>query len=270
MNDARPRNATTASDIPECLKMKKFTNILQYGALACGLLAANPGGASASLIYDSTIHLTAQGFGNAPRDLTVQATGNSTSPAGTESGCVSVPFAGGPSSCLASDAVVFMGNGVLNLGGDEPSPLSDNQKYGVPFESDLGITTAADLGILFNATEPGGDSINIADLTLKFYLNGILLGAIDGQQNFPSTFPGNGVAGFVFTVDADQQAIVNSWLSQGNIQFALESTLTDSAGGPDTFRIVNLNSVTPIPEPATMMLLASGLLLGVRRLRRRH
>jgi hypothetical protein len=163
-----------------------------------------------------------------------------------------------------------MGNGVLNLGGDEPSPLSDNQKYGVPFESDLGITTAADLGILFNATEPGGDSINIVDLTLKFYLNGSLLGAIDGQQNFPSTFPGNGVAGFVFTVDAAQQAMVNSWLSQGNIQLALESTLTDSAGGPDSFRMVNLNSATPIPEPATITILGAGLLLGVRRLRRRH
>ena len=38
--------------------------------------------ASASLVYDSTIHVSGQGFGAVPRHLTIQATGNSNSPAG--------------------------------------------------------------------------------------------------------------------------------------------------------------------------------------------
>ena len=39
------------------------------------------------------------------------------------------------------------------------------------------------MGILFNAMEPAGNSINAIDLTLKFYASdGTFLGAMDGQQ----------------------------------------------------------------------------------------
>jgi hypothetical protein len=235
------------------------------------LLAPRP--AAAGLIYDNSVLLSAQGFGNAPRDLTVQRTGSVTSP---ESGCISAAggvLSGGSGACLGVDAAMLP-NGVVNAGGDEVTPLSDNQKFGIPFESDRGITTAQDIGILFNATEPGGDGVNIIDLTLKFYLNGLLIGSIDGQQNFADTNPGNGVAGFVFRVDQVQLAYVNGLLSQGNIQFALESTMTGTAGGPESFRIVNLNADgiatrTTIPEPASLLLCGLAALTVARRAGRR-
>jgi len=164
----------------------------------------------------------------------------------------------GTNACLGADAA-FMGNGVVNAGGDEPMPQADNQKYGAPFASDRGITTATDIGILFNAAEPGGDDITVSDLALKFYLNGTLVGSIDGQQSFGSTNPGNGVAGFVFRVDDAQRAYVNGLLALGNIQFALEATLTGSAGGPESFRIVDLGAGgstggggQTIPEPLSL------------------
>lgn len=50
-----------------------------------------------------------------------------------------------------------------------PNPLADNQTYGVPTAGSLGITTASQIGVLFNATEPSSDSINVLDVTLKFY-----------------------------------------------------------------------------------------------------
>jgi hypothetical protein len=227
----------------------------------------SPVTASASLIYDASIILSAQGFGTAPRDLTVQRTGGTTSP---ESGCVGVSggsFTVGAAACMGADAV-FGGNGVVNTGGHEPSPLDDNQKYGAPLESDRGITSATDIGILFNATEPGGDAINITDLTLKFYLGNALIGSIDGQQNFASSNPGNGVAGFVFRVDAAQQPYVNGLLAQGDIRFALESTLTDSSGGPDTFRLVNLNAPTSVPDGGATLLLLGAALGGLGAVRR--
>jgi len=168
----------------------------------------------------------------------------------------------------------FMGNGVVNVGGDEPNPLSDNQKYGVPTASERGITSASDIGILFNATEPGGDDINVIDLTLKFFLNGALVGSIDGQQNFANSNPGNGVAGFVFKVDAAQTPYVNGLLALGNIQFALESTLTGSSGGPESFRLVDLNGPgtggggQSVPEPASIALFGMAALAVARRARR--
>src|SRR5882672_11133036 len=78
--------------------------------------------ATASLIFDSSVHLSAQGFGNAPRALTIQATGQGGS---TESGCVGVNGGGGivvgAGGCIPS-ASVHDSNGVTNVGGDEPNP----------------------------------------------------------------------------------------------------------------------------------------------------
>jgi len=237
--------------------------------MAVAIVVGTAGQASASLIYDSSVLLSAQGFGSAPRDLTVQRTGSTTSP---ESGCVSVAggFSVGSGACMGIDAA-FLGNGVINAGGDEPMPTTDAQKYGAPFAADRGITTASDIGILFNATEPGGDGISVLDLTLKFFLNGTLVGAIDGQQTFASTEPGNGVAGFVFRVDQLQTAYVNSLLALGNIQFALESTLANSSGGPESFRLVKLGGGSSgggglaIPEPLSLLLFGmAALALGWR------
>jgi hypothetical protein len=196
----------------ESSKSKSY-KLFSAAALAVGLVAA-PGAANASLIFDSTIDVTAQGFGNNPRLLTLQERGNGDD---IQSGCVSANAGGsiaiGSSSCI-SDSQVFKGNGVTNVGGDEVNPQTDNQKFGIPTLGELGFQDASDIGLLFNAIEPGGaakNDVNVNDVTLKFFdSNGTLLAAIDGQQNFPTTETGNGKAGAVFVVDAEQQAFLNS------------------------------------------------------------
>ena len=248
--------------------MRLTEKLLMASAIAGTMVLATATTSSADLIYDASILLGAQGFGTAPRDLTIQNSGTDT----TESGCVSPDggFTVGTSACMGTDAFLS-GNGVVNTGGDEPSPITDNQKYGAPLASDRGITTASDIGILFNAAEPNGDAISVDDLTLKFYLNGTLIGSIDGQQTFGSSTPGNGVAGFVFRVDSAQLSYVNSLLGMGDVQLALESTVSGSAGGPESFRLVNLGAGAPlpIPEPTSLLLLGSGVGAAAVRARRR-
>ena len=249
------------------------------GLVGCILSAT----ASASLVFQSNIVATGQGFGAAPRNLTIQQTGNSTGPAGTESGCVAVSSGGtidvGPFGC-AADAVIAP-NGVIPTGGDEPSPQNDNQKYGIPTLGSLGITNAGQIGILFNATEPSGDSINVTDITLNFFSgtgSHLLLTSIDGQQSFASSFPGNGAAGFVFVVDAAQQAILNTTIFNqvgfGSTILSLNSTLTDvGPGGPESFVIYNRGggggTIVEIPEPGTLALLGIALLGGLAASRKR-
>lgn len=227
--------------------------------------AATP--ANAALIFDSSILVSAQGFGNNPRLLTVQ--GN-----GTESGCIGVgaggTLLGGSGTCIA-DALVHDGNGLSNTGGSEVNPLSDNQKFGIPTIAQLGWKKASDIGLVFNATEPGGNSINVQDVTLKFYNGTTLLGAIDGSQSFANSNPGNGVAGFAFKVDAAEQTFLNNLVfaqqGYGNYRIALESTLSDAAGGPESWLAVNLGNAVPEPSTWGMMILGVGMVGGVMRRR---
>jgi hypothetical protein len=249
------------------LKTRGITFAASATAIA---ILALPQAASASLIYDSSVLAPAQGFGAAPRDLTLQATGQDT----TESGGLAAGSGGVILfGSVIADGSVYQGNGISNLSGTGslPSPRVDDAKYGVPTIGALGITSANQIGILFNATEPGGDSINVLDVTLKFYTSGgSFLGAIDGEQNFLSSNPGNGVAGFTFVVDQAQQAQVNSWLSTGGsgTTLALEASIGDFASGPETFLIYNLGAVNSVPEPGTLALLGLGL-MGVGLTRRR-
>jgi hypothetical protein len=236
-------------------------------SVLCVAAAAVP--ASASLIFDATIPVSGVGFGNIPRDLTIQGNPNKT----TESGCVSITSGGAIAfTCRGTDASNDP-NGVIPVGGDDPPPLADNQKYGIPTAASLGITQASQIQIIADFTEPNGNSANVTDLTLKFYrtFNGVttFVGSIDGQQNFPSTIPGNGQAGFGFKVSPDEYAYVNGLLGLGNISFALESTITNVAGGPESYFIRN-GSASTVPEPASIALLGSGLFGVVQAARRRR
>jgi hypothetical protein len=248
--------------------------VLTLALATTAVLIATP--ASASLVYDANATLTAQGFGSAPRDLSIQGHGNAT----TESGCVGVTGAGvinvGTGGCMGTDAAIDP-NGTINAGGNETPPPTDNQKFGIPTVSQLGWTSAADIGILFNVTDPGaGESVTLTDITLKFYdANGSLLGSIDGgPQFFSATDIGNGSAGFIFTVQGQNEIdYVNNILATGGstIYTALEGTVDGVAGGPETFAIINLNRPTSVPEAATwaMMLLGfGGIGMAMRRSRK--
>ena len=236
------------------MKLTALTIVAAAAALALPTIA------SASLAYNSAILAPAQGFGTAPRALTLQATGQAT----FESGAVDYSASGIGFGTPIADSLVHDGNGITNAAGTSsmPSPLAANQKYGVPTIGALGITSASQIGILFNGTEPKGNEVNVTDLTLKFYTSGgTFLGAIDGSHDFLNSNPGNGVAGFTFVVDTGEQAYVNGLLATGGAgtTLALEASIQSFSGGPETFLIYNLGATAPVPEPGTYALMLAGL-----------
>jgi hypothetical protein len=260
------------------------------GIVASAFFVASP--ASADIIFDKSLGISAQGFGAAPRLLTVQTTG-------TESGCASDnggALALGSGSCI-SDASVTQGNGYTNLGGDENNGPNQNGL------GDLsGFTDANQIVIIYNPSQTGNlPGTDIQDLTLKFYdASGNLIISVDGgcgtasnclgTASDPLFFAsagfnlGNGGTGYALVLDATQAGLVDTACGP-NLSLCTtltaEATILNANDGPDSFRLVNISEVCTIgldcpnpqnvPEPITLSLFGAGLIgaAAARGLRRK-
>lgn len=215
--------------------------------------------ANASLVLVGPAELQGTGLGAVSTVLTIQSPANSTS----ETGSVG-RMSGNPNDVITGDA---------KTGASQTLTRSI---------ADVGLTSAAELRLIFNALEPGGadNSILLSNLVLSIYdpTTGALLfnsGAFT-PINFPTTTPGAGKPDFVFRLD-DQQAAAAQATGFGSPTnlIGLSATANDATGGFETFFLARGvvgggggPGGTPIPEPATLALVGLGL-FGAASARRR-
>jgi len=207
----------------------RLTKLLVAASFLCSLAGAanadlilvggNPP-VAVSTVAASFVNLGAQGFGAAPRILTLQAPGNNTVETGSSTP-IPVP------NSTTGDAT---------------------NKSSTPTLATLGWTTGSQVGIGFNTNQTGGGGVGVGltmqSLTLTIYNGTTVVGTFNLASSLtPLTFTaqdlalqqGNGNAVFDFGLNAAEQAQFDSIITQpGSSGFfaGLASQLGCPAGAP--------------------------------------
>ncbi len=221
--------------------------------------------APASLILESPVEQSGTGLGAVNTLLTLQSPGGAT----IETGCAAPSGAGSTTAgCGFTDSSV-------------------QAQFGTPTLADAGIDSAADLRVVFNASEPGSDlDIQLNQLVLTLYDavgTAIDTHSLAAPVLFPTVANGMGHSGFLFRLDDAQatsaQTIINANGGLSAVRMGLGASVgvaaggTGSAtGGPETFFVENVTSIggVAVPEPASIVLIGAGLagLIAINKKRR--
>jgi PEP-CTERM motif len=235
-------------------------SIGRWGAAIAVFILVVPGSAFADIVQIGTSAISGTGLGAVATVLTIQSN------TGSEAGCVGVS-----------------GLGALNTVGVCQGSVSGTDTTAInatPSLASLGFTAASQIGelvILFNPGEPAGNAIDLDNLVLALYdASGNALfvsGDFGSAVHFADTDTGTGTSGFPFALDAAQAAAAQAALGGkdlNSVYVGLSAAASDAQGDHETFFVAREPSTpTPVPEPATLLTLGSGLVAAVGWARRR-
>jgi hypothetical protein len=261
--------------------MPKFKSLPILAGAAALALAVTSLPATADIIKDASTTALGQGFGAVPRLLTSEI------PNGTEFTCNTNTGGTLARGCDPTDARI-QGNGLVNgtIGTNGETNVIDSNKDNLVNLSSQGITSAAQIRLLYNPSQQGGNpSSDIQDITLKFYnSSNVFVTSLDGgcgptaSCQFNSndslffgdtgTNLGNGGVGFVLKLDAAEVTALNAACGVGFVNCATvagEATIALANDGPDSFTL--FSSTLAVPSPVIghgllVLLAVGGVLFG--------
>ena len=211
--------------------------------------------ASATTIFLGPNPEGGTGLGTVETVLTLSSPGSST----TETGCVRPSGSGSTTTgCGFVDANVMTGAGQI----------------GTPTLGTIGATSASDLRIVFNASEPAADDITLNNLVLTIYSSTgttLFTSGPSGPFVFPTTFSGTGNSGFLFGLDATQAAQAQAAAfgpGFANNRIGLGASLSNATGGLETFYVGAVTQSVPVPDGGSVAMLLGMAMIGLAGVRR--
>jgi hypothetical protein len=246
--------------------------LIPLSVLALGFSAH----AFGSLVLTSTtptFDVTGTGLGAVNTVLTIQSPGSSSN----ESGCVA-PSGAGTVASTSGGCTGFTNNTVL----------TGASQIGTPTLGAVGIAAANEIGIVLNASEPGGaaNSLTVNNVALTLYGSGgtsqTFTCAASGTGDctdvvLAQTLSGTGASGFLFVLDSAQALQAQTFITTNGgfstVRAGVGASLSNATGGNETFYLVRQqdgsDEPSAVPEPTTSALLGGGLLaLGLFRRRK--
>jgi PEP-CTERM motif len=218
----------------------------------CSLLVSAT--AQASIFLVGTVADKGTGFGDVLNILSLQNTG-------TETGSVSW------------NGAIDVKTGDVNTG----DAKKKSQTLSIATLKSNNFLTAAEFGIVYNVNQQGTDSgldtqLNSFSVSVYSAAGGLALktwtytgpgtcSPPSPTNCFPPIANGTGGAGYLFGFDTDQAAQLQTYWGDGTNRIGMSGSISLANDGQDNFYAYDRRTGTSaVPEPASMLLLGTGLL----------